>query len=267
LGLCGKIISPYRPGGLATLESVMKPEEYEKMYAAEQTYFWFVGKQRTISRILSRFIEQRSPAILDLGCGTGTNLDSLGKFGEAWGIDESDLALGFCQKRGLGLLVQGMAERLPFCEDCFDLVCALDLLEHLADDDAALSEAFRVLKPGGILLVTVPAYPYFFGAHDHAMGHYRRYKKAGLGSKVMGVGFSLIRMSYYMSLLFPATLLLKLYQKRFGSKTETISYHVHPLLNRFFLFLCELESRMLVYLDMPAGTSIILIARKPVSGL
>jgi SAM-dependent methyltransferase len=245
----------------------MKPEEYEKMYAAEQTYFWFVAKQRTIRRILSRFIEQNSPAILDLGCGTGTNLDSLGRFGEAYGIDESDLALGFCQRRGLGLLAQGRAERLPFCENCFDLVCALDLLEHLADDDAALGQAFRVLKPGGILLVTVPAYPSLFGAHDHALGHKRRYKKADLGFKVKRSGFSLIKTSHYMSLLFPATLLIKLYQKRFGSRTETIRYHVHPLLNRFFLFLCELEARLLVYLDMPVGTSILLIARKPVSGL
>jgi SAM-dependent methyltransferase len=245
----------------------MRAEEYEKMYEAEQTYFWFVAKQGTIKRLLSRLSRPGGKDILDIGCGTGTNLEGLKNFGSAFGIDQSNLALSFCQKRGLELLAQAEAGAIPFKENCFDIITTLDLLEHLPDDEAALEEAFRVLKPGGILLVTVPAMPWLFGAHDHAMGHLRRYTKTGLASMIKRVGFSEIKLSYYMGLLFPATLLMKLYQKRFGSRTETIPYQVNPLLNRLFLFLCELEARMLVYMNMPVGTSILLIARKPNSGL
>ncbi len=245
----------------------MKAEEYEKMYRAEQTYFWFVAKQRTVARVLSAFLGEGRKSILDLGCGTGTNMDGLRRFGEAHGIDESGLALEFCLKRGLELLAQAKADRLPFRDGCFDLVCALDLLEHLNEDKAALAEAFRVLRPGGLLLVTVPALPRLFGAHDYAMGHLRRYTRPGLESMVEGTGFEKAKASYYMSLIFPATLLIKLYQKRFGSRESTIPYQVHPVLNRFFLLLCELEARMLVYMNMAVGTSILMIAKKPVSGL
>jgi ubiquinone/menaquinone biosynthesis C-methylase UbiE len=163
--------------------------------------------------------------------------------------------------------VRAEAGGIPFRDDSFDLVTCLDLLEHIEDDEGALKEAFRSLKPGGLLLVTVPSYPLLFGAHDRAMGHLRRYRKAELKETAERAGFKALKASYYMSLVFPFTLVMKIYQKRFGSDTETIPYRVHPVLNGIFLFLCELESRMLVYMNMPAGSSIFLILKKPVSGV
>lgn len=241
----------------------MKNSEYSKMYEAEQTYFWFVSKRRTLTRLLSNILGRGDRLILDMGCGTGSNLEGLKAFGEAYGIDASATALDFCEKRGMKLLVRGTCESIPFKSGSFDLVSALDLLEHLSDDDSALMEACRVTRPGGFLLVTVPAYQLLFGAHDYALGHKRRYNKKDLESKIKAAGFQTARASYYMSLILPATLILKLYQKLFGSHTDTITYRVHPFLNRLFLFLCELEARMLVHINMPAGTSIVMLARKP----
>ncbi len=241
----------------------MDRHEYEKMYRTEKTYFWFVAKQRLIERLAAKYTANDDKIILlDIGCGTGANLESLGRFRDAWGLDHSEPALECCTRRGLTRLVRGSAGKLPLEDDTFELACLLDIIEHLPDDMAALAEAYRVLTPGGCLLVTVPAYPLLWGSHDRAMGHIRRYRKTDLAHMLRGSGFELVRLTHFMGLLFPLLLPVRLLQKRLGSDTRTISYDLPDPLNRLLMRITDIERRLLDRLDMPFGTSLVAVCRK-----
>ena len=118
--------------------------------------------------------------ILDVGCGTGANLEMLSEFGEAEGVDVSAEALDFCRARGLENVKQGEAEHLPYEDESFDLVTGLDVVEHLDDDLAGLKEMRRVLRPDGRALLFVPAFMFLWGVQDDISNHRRRYTIAEL---------------------------------------------------------------------------------------
>src|SRR5258708_16044342 len=136
------------------------------------------------------------PRILDVGCGTGANLQMLAEFGAAEGVDVSAEALDFCRARGLGAVRQGAAESLPYGDTQFDLVTGLDVVEHLDDDVAGLSEMFRVLRPGGRVLLFVPALMFLWGVQDDVSHHRRRYTLAELKEKLGAAGLAVERASY-----------------------------------------------------------------------
>ncbi len=129
----------------------------------EETYWWFVARRRLVCDLIDRLAMPAKSRLLDVGCGTGANLKAFDKNFERVGIDMSRAALGFCQQRGLDSLVQAKIEHSGMEHDTFDIVTALDMLEHVDDDMVALRELWRVSKPGGFLLITVPALD-FFGA-------------------------------------------------------------------------------------------------------
>ncbi len=146
----------------------MAQHTYPILYQVEESHWWHVGRRR----ILESFVEEivagmdlrgRRPRILDVGCGTGANLEMLQKFGEAEGVDISEDALAFCRERGLPRVRQGAAESLPFEDATFDLVTALDVVEHLDDDTAGLREIRRVLRREGRALLFVPAFMFLWG--------------------------------------------------------------------------------------------------------
>jgi SAM-dependent methyltransferase len=140
---------------------------------------------------------------------------------------------------------------------------ALDLFEHLEDDHAAAAELFRVLRPGGRLLVTVPAHPFLWGAHDLALGHQRRYSRRSLEKLLADSGFAVRRMTHFMGFLFPVLLPGKLWQKRFGNPAETISYEWPSAMNRLLLGLVDLERQWLRRGSLPLGTTLAAVAEKP----
>lgn len=137
------------------LPQEMQPHTYAIMYEVEQSHWWYVGRRRIIKSFIEEAIagldlSGRRAHILDVGCGTGGNLELLTRFGDTEGVDISEDALAFCRTRGLAKVRHGAAEQLPY-EDCsFDLVTALDVVEHLDDDTAGLREMRRVLRPGGV---------------------------------------------------------------------------------------------------------------------
>ncbi|HUQ30807.1 MAG TPA: class I SAM-dependent methyltransferase, partial [Pyrinomonadaceae bacterium] len=135
-----------------SLPQEMQQHTYSIMYEVEETHWWFVGRRRIIGSFVEKIcreLDVTRPRILDVGCGTGANLELLGKYGEAFGVDVSEEALSFCRARGLENVRHGAAEKLPYEDGSFDLVTGLDVVEHLDDDVAGLSEMHRVLKPGG----------------------------------------------------------------------------------------------------------------------
>ena len=193
----------------------MNPEEYERMHALETEYWWFVGRRALIARLLDAtrpFIENDAPQLVDIGCGTGANLpmlrEAIGPKGAVFGLDFSPLALQWARSEG-GIedgqihLSQGDALALPLRDNCADIVTMLDVLEHLSDDGTALREVQRILKPGGALVLSVPAYQHLWSAHDEALHHFRRYEKAGLNRVLQRAGFRVWRLSFAMSAMPP----------------------------------------------------------------
>lgn len=191
----------------------MESQEYTRMHALETEYWWFVGRREIIAGLLRDAPKSSSDSdlqLLDIGCGTGANLpmlrNAVGKDGHVTAMDFSPLALEFArthpESNGVSLL-QGDALHLPFENESFHLLTMLDVLEHLSDDVRALSEVRRVLKPGGALVFSVPAYQHLWSAHDEALHHFRRYEYRDLRKLLRESGFEVYRLSFAMSIMPP----------------------------------------------------------------
>ena len=245
----------------------MNEEEYEKLYKFEHFYWWHVGRRYVLSSFLKRFLKNRENQILEIGCGTGGNLEILSKWGKVTGLDISERALDFCRKRGFNNLLLGRVEEMNFPNGSFDLVIALDVLEHLKEDKRVIRESWRVLKEGGCFLATVPAYQFLWSEHDEALEHYRRYSLLDFSNKLRQAGFNIVKMSYLVSFVFPAVLGYRILRKiLFPKSKKNIAYVFLPKpINFFFTILLKLESFLLKYFNLPFGTSIICIAQKPKS--
>jgi ubiquinone/menaquinone biosynthesis C-methylase UbiE len=152
----------------------MKKTEYEQMSLREETYWWHVGRLSIVDSLLSKFDKKNENKILNIGCGTGGTIPILEKYGEVVNVDISSEALKFLRQKGYkGTKVSGNG--LPFEDNEFDFVVALDVLEHIDQDREALNEWHRVLKPGGQLMITVPAHAFLWSGHDVSLHHFRRY--------------------------------------------------------------------------------------------
>jgi len=240
----------------------MPKSEYAKMFQAETSYFWFQAKHGLVKRLTQKLALGKDAQVLDLGCGTGINLKSLAGLGFAVGLDSFPEALTYCRKRALQELVLSKGELLPFRGQSFDLVTSLDMIEHSEEPGAMMREIYHCLKPGGYFLLTAPAHPALYGAHDCALGHKVRFTRKALRQLLQEAGFKIELCGNYFGLVFPPALLLKLYQKKFGSKTETISYHLPFPLNPLLLFVCNLETLIFPHLRLPFGTTLVALARK-----
>ena len=162
---------------------------YRELYELEDRHWWFRGRRAVIWALLARAGIDRAPRLLDAGCGTGRNLVEFGPLGEAEGVDVSSEAVDFCRRRGLDGVRQATLEDLPFEGGRFDLTLATDVIEHLDDDRRALRELRRAARPGGRLLVTVPAYRWLWSQHDESMHHRRRYTERGLSDALKASGW------------------------------------------------------------------------------
>jgi 2-polyprenyl-3-methyl-5-hydroxy-6-metoxy-1,4-benzoquinol methylase len=204
--------------------------------------------------------------LLDVGCGTGANLKAFDKNFYRVGIDMSHAALGFCQQRGLDSLVQAKIEHSGMEHDTFEIVTALDMLEHVDDDMVALRELWRVSKPGGFLLITVPAFGFLWSEHDEALHHRRRYTVAELESKLVSAGFCVNRISYFLATLFLPILIARTIQNITKKRVEPQATHVIlPVwLNSLIVRVLDFERRLLQWTwRLPFGVSIVALAQKP----
>lgn len=242
----------------------MHEHEYEAMFGLEDVYWWFIARRQLAVDILRRELATRPDArILDVGCGTGSNLSAFSELGRATGIDASPEALAFCRRRGVETVSLAEIERLPFADATFDIVTAMDVLEHTDDDLAALRELRRVCKPGGLLLATVPAYGFLWSEHDEALKHRRRYTAHELRNKLTVTDFAVERTSYFITMLFFPILLMRIHQGLFKKSTQPqTSIQVLPRwLNRTLVGLLSIERRAYRAINLPFGVSIVAMAR------
>lgn len=247
------------------LPQEMERHTYSIMYEVEGSHWWFVGRRRIIASFIEKIcrdLGNARPRILDVGCGTGANLEMLSGFGEAEGVDVSPDALAFCRERGLENVRQGAAEQLPYEDGSFDLVTALDVVEHLDDDVAGLREMHRVLRPGGRAMLFVPAFMFLWGVQDDISHHRRRYTLAGLRRAVKDAGFEVERMTYANLSFFGPILLGRLLMRATGLKPASENNINVSALNGVLGRILGAESRLLRRVNFPFGVSAICVARR-----
>lgn len=244
----------------------MKQDEYAKMYELEDRYWWFIGRRKLVKWLLREHNPNGSNSLVfDLGCGTGLNLSSFNDEFKTIGSDISKEALGFCRERQLENLFSCKAEAIPLANDSVDLVTALDVLEHVREDLPALKEINRVLKPGGKLIVIVPAYGFLWSEHDEALHHYRRYVAREMRAKMTASGFEIERSTYFISALFFPILFFRLWQGlRRTSIEASVSYRLPPAwINRLLVTCLDIERALINHFNLPFGVSLIVVGRKP----
>jgi len=247
----------------------MKMDEalYSVFDATEDTHWWFVGRRAVVLSLLRPLLPPGSPRILDVGCGTGSTLKELERLGDAVGADISEEALAFCRRRGCRDVRKVEEEALPFREAEFDAVLSLDVLEHIENEGRALAEYRRALKPGGILLLTVPAYRWLWSAHDDINRHRRRYTRGPLRALLRSSGFEPERATYFCTFLFPPVALIRM-AVRFLAKA--LHHEEHGLefkipgqfINRACQAVFASEAFWLQRADFPFGSSLLAICRK-----
>ena len=246
----------------------MQSHTYAIMREVEDKHWWYVGRRRIIASFVARICrelraEGRSDVhILDIGCGTGGNLETLSKFGRAEGVDISTEALDFCRARGLNNVREGAAETLPYEGESFDLVTGLDVVEHLDDDVAGLREMRRVLRPGGRLLLIVPAFMFLWGVQDDVSHHRRRYTLPDLKRKLQQAGVAVERASYANISFFGPILVGRLFMRVSGLRPASENNINIGAFNGLFGRLLGAESWWLEKMNFPFGVSIICVARR-----
>jgi SAM-dependent methyltransferase len=247
----------------------MEREFYSEYFELEDRHWWFLGRRAIFMRILDRYLapppRDRRRELLDVGCGTGAMLGVLERYGRAQGIDADADAVAFCHQRGA--LHVGHVETLPlpFADGSIDLVTGFDVLEHIDDDAAMLAEIHRVLRPGGQLLVSVPAFQFLWGPQDEISHHRRRYVAAQLGDRIEAAGLLVQRLSYFNTLLFPGIAAIRIARPaRPGAalKSDFTLSRPGPL-NAVLARIFAAEAALLARRDLPFGVSILALAAKP----
>ncbi len=242
----------------------MKSAALQELYDLETTYWWHVGRMSIIEQQLKKICKnKRNLKILNVGSGTGGTIPILEKFGKVHNIDTSKEALSFLKSRGYeGTLVNGL--KLPFEDNTFDVVTALDVLEHIEEDDVALVEWLRVLKPTGMLLLTVPAYQWLWSQHDEINNHYRRYRKRNLKRQITGAGYKVRKASYAIVFSFPLIASTRIVSKLSRTDSGEYSSFVQPPkpVSKLFVSLLKAEGAAQKHLSFPFGTSLLFVGKK-----
>ncbi len=192
-------------------------------HEAEDRHWWYAGRRKVLEGAIAGLGLPKPARILDAGCGSGRNMLELARFGGVTGIELSDKSVELARGRGVGEVVAGSVLEMPFADDSFDLAVSLDVIEHLEDDLAALRELRRTVAPGGVLLVTVPAYQWLWSGHDEINHHHRRYTRRSLQRVAGQAGWHQTRTTYFNSLLLPAAIVLRVLDRVNRAKTTETS--------------------------------------------
>ena len=239
---------------------------YSHIFAIEDHYWWSVGTRAIFAEWLASSLPRGPVTILDVGCGSGRFMQELSRRGVVHGMDIAPEAIDLSRRRGIERLCVGTAEHLPYRTGSFDAVSAADVVEHV-DDRVALTEIVRVLRPGGVALIHVPAFPMLWGPHDVAAHHRRRYRRAEFCRVVAASGLHITRLSYVNCLVFPVAVAVRggrrlLPGPRHVGPAAADIYDLPRWLNTMLTRMLLLERMAMRRISLPFGVSLLCVARK-----
>lgn len=242
----------------------MNIEMYRIFFKIQKKHWWFVTKKEIVLDTISRFTTTRDDTqILDIGCGSGLMLNALEQLGQTHGMDMSDDAIGFSKEIFSGEVKKGsLPNQVPFQENFFDLITALDVVEHVDQDVEALAALHSHLAPGGKAVITVPAYMFLWSAFDDINEHKRRYTLGELKEKLLRAGFTIEKISYYNTLLFPVVYVVRMLNnllRRDGSSDVDMP---SPPVNLVLKMIFGIEKYLLRFVDLPFGVSVLAVVKK-----
>ncbi|MEA5593945.1 class I SAM-dependent methyltransferase [Rivularia sp. UHCC 0363] len=244
----------------------MEKDFYLQYASVEDKHWWFVARRQIIEQVILKLNLPKNAQILEAGCGTGGNLQMLSRYGKVSAMELDEIACQLANQRQVIQVKRGsLPDNIPFNSQ-YDLILILDVIEHLDDDLSALKALYYKLKPGGYLLVTVPAYQFLWSEHDEINHHKRRYRLTGLKQVVKNAGYKIGYGSYFNTVLFPVVAIVRgLAKLPKQNKNQPSSDLVLPSkpVNQIFKWLFASERYLINRLSLPFGVSILLLARKP----
>ncbi len=246
----------------------MDREEYQVMYKVEDHHWWYLGMQRITCQILDRLIARNGPRpplkILDAGCGTGAVMKYLTPYGEVTGFDFSAEALRFSQQRGLTRLTQASVVATPFADRQFDLIVSFDVICEIGvDERVALSEFHRILKPGGWVVLRLPAYDWLRGRHDVATHIRHRFTRGELSGKLRQCDLEPVLLSYANTALFPLVALKRLSERVLKPDQNGSDLTLDPgPLNGVFRSILSAEAPLIRSVGLPFGLTVVAVGRR-----
>lgn len=236
---------------------------YDRMAAHDSTHWWYRARREILADYVARYAGLPAEArILEIGCGTGHNLPMLARFGAVDAVEIDAAAREIASARlGKPIATAPLPQLAGIDRASYDLIAVLDVVEHIEDDVAALEAMAECLKPGGKILITVPAHQWMWSAHDVVNHHHRRYSKATLDAAIRGAGLTHNGLRWFNSLLFPAAVAARLAGKLTGKDDSDDSPPARPL-NAAFERIFGLERHLVGRLPLPPGLSIITLASR-----
>jgi 2-polyprenyl-3-methyl-5-hydroxy-6-metoxy-1,4-benzoquinol methylase len=237
---------------------------YRIFFRIQKEHWWFVTKKRIVLDSINRhFTKYNDVKILDIGCGSGLMLNALENLGKTYGMDMSDEAINFSKEIYTGpVLKGGLPTEIPFEENFFDIITALDVIEHVDLDVESLKTIHSRLTTKGIAVITVPAYMFLWSSFDEINNHKRRYTRNELNLKLVESGFKVIKISYYNTLLFPLILIIRVINNLLKRNAESDVDMPNKFINYILKIIFGLEKYLLRITNFPFGVSILAVVKK-----
>jgi SAM-dependent methyltransferase len=240
----------------------MERTVYDRMNELETTHWWFVARRRVIAVLIGRFLPRTPARILEAGCGSGGNLAMLGTFGTVDAFEYDTTAREAArQKSQLDVQFGALPDDLPFGDRRYDLIGLFDVLEHVEDDTASLAALGARLSDTGVILVTVPAFPWLWSRHDERHHHFRRYTRASLAQVAKTAGLRVRYASYFNFFLFPLAVTTRALKRLMGSDTPDDTMPSSPV-NAALTGIFGLERHLLGRIRLPVGLSLAAVLEK-----
>lgn len=242
----------------------MEKSYYKDFFILEKTHWLFKVRRKIFFYFIKKYA-QPGFRVFDFGCGSGYLVGELQRLGyNAFGMDFEKEAVDYGANSGVKNLTVGAGDQVGYSSESFDLVMALDVLEHLEDEKPAIKELIRILKPGGKMIITVPAYQWLWGVQDEVSHHFRRYTAGSLMDVFKEFSaISIVRKTYFNTFLFPAIAIVRLFSKWFNVKNRQSDFNIKTgPLDALFYSVFGLESYFLKFINFPTGVSILFILEK-----
>jgi ubiquinone/menaquinone biosynthesis C-methylase UbiE len=243
----------------------VQTDEFAALVEYDEHHWWYAGRRRVLHAALGKLPLPEGAQVLDAGCGTGRTMDELLGYGEVHGFDLNPLGAEHARGRGHDDVRVARVEEIPYPDDSFDLVTCLDVIEHTPDDVRSLAELRRVTRPGGIALVTVPAYPRLWSRHDVVNRHYRRYTRRALRVAARSAGWRVERMtSFNAAYLLPAAVVRIARRGEDGTADSSELALTPPALDALLELPLRAEAALIAHgVSLPAGLSLLTLLRAP----